>query len=176
MKEREKRKKKNEINFRSSADAMERDGQMAISRNHDFSFIFAEWINRTVGRKTTKATPSIHKHTSVSQELWSERVSEWANEWVQRSEASRAERSEQTSERCERTSEFESEWPSSQRVDFTVILPNVDQDHRGSFEEWRKGKGTDSWPRQLREQCSSTRRGEGENGSLTEGTSGASIW
>ena len=29
------------------------------------------------------------------------------------------------SERCERTSERRSEWPSTLRVDFTVILPTV---------------------------------------------------
>ena len=30
------------------------------------------------------------------------------------------------SERCERTSERRSEWPSTRRVDCLVILPNVD--------------------------------------------------
>ena len=34
------------------------------------------------------------------------------------------------SERCERTSERRSEWPSTLRVDFIIILPNVRGDRK----------------------------------------------
>ena len=53
-------------------------------------------------------------------------MSERANEWAQRSaQANRAVRRERMSEQCERTSERGSEWPSTLRVDFIVILPTV---------------------------------------------------
>ena len=55
-----------------------------------------------------------------------EQVSERASKWAQRSaRAKRAVRSKRMSERCERTSERRSEWPSALRVEFIVILPTV---------------------------------------------------
>ena len=46
--------------------------------------------------------------------------------WAQQSaRAKRAVRSKRKRERCKRTSERRSEWPSTLRVDFVVILPNV---------------------------------------------------
>ena len=52
----------------------------------------------------------------------SERANEWAH-WSER--AKRAVRSKRMSKRYERTSERRSKWPSTLRVDFIVILPNV---------------------------------------------------
>ena len=57
-------------------------------------------------------------------------VSEWAskqtNKWAQRSaRAKRAVRSQRMSEQWERTSERRSKWPTTLRVNFITILPNV---------------------------------------------------
>ena len=68
----------------------------------------------------------LRRQKPLSHELRSERVSERANEWAQRStRANRAVRSKWMSERCKRTSERRTEWPSTLRVDFIVILPTV---------------------------------------------------
>ena len=84
------------------------------------------WKRVTVGRNCMKSTHSIHRHKSLSHELGSEWVSERANEWAQRSaRTERAVRSKRMSERCERTSEQTSEWPSTLRIDFIVFQPTV---------------------------------------------------
>ena len=67
----------------------------------------------------------IHFPTSLGV---SERANEWASERMNdhsSARAKRAVRSKRICERCERMSKRRSEWPSTQRVDFIVILPNV---------------------------------------------------
>ena len=67
-------------------------------------------------------------------------MSERASECAQRSaRAKRAVRSKRMSERCERTSERTSEWPSTLRVHFIVILPTVERCERTS-------ERTSEWP------------------------------
>ena len=78
---------------------------------------------RTVGWNCMIPTHLIHRQKSLSHELQSEWVSERANEWAQWSaRAKRAVPGKQMSERCEHMSERRSEWPSTLRDDFIVIL------------------------------------------------------
>ena len=67
------------------------------------------------------------KDKPLSHELGSEWASKRANEWAQRSaQAKRAVQSKRMSERCEQMSDWTSEWPSTQRVEFIDILPIVE--------------------------------------------------
>ena len=82
-----------------------------------------------MGRNGTKTTHSFQRH-----ELLSERASDWA-QWSP--QAKWAVRSKQLSERCERTSEQRSEWPSTIRVDFISFPPTVECDVDQNLHIWK---------------------------------------
>ena len=64
-----------------------------------------------MGRTTMKSMHSIYRQKTLYHELWSERASERTNK-RSGAHAKRAVRSKQMSERCKRTRERRSEWPS----------------------------------------------------------------
>ena len=75
----------------------------------------------TVGWNCMKSMRSVYRQKPLSHELGSEWVSERASKWTQPSLQTK-----RMSERCERMSERRSEWLSTLRIDFIVILPTVE--------------------------------------------------
>ena len=66
------------------------------------------------------------RHCVCSSEISMDAKAKQASEWAQRSaRAKRPVRSKRMSERCERTSERTSEWPSTLRVDFVSFQPRA---------------------------------------------------
>ena len=95
------------------------------------AYLFLHFLSSTLlrirnhsamGRNDLLSPHSSHRHESLCHKL----RSEWVSERAQRSAGAKlAVRSERMSERCERTSERNSEWPSTLCVDFICLLPNV---------------------------------------------------